>query len=92
MSLHLQADQQRKSFTTQVVSLNSCDLFFTVLVCIQEQQNCSHKTWHFHIEIVPNGCKRISFKDTCREKAPPNKTPALSESINMVIWVVGTSN
>ena len=32
------------------------------------------------------------MKDTHREKAPSNKTPALSESMNMDIWVVGTSN
>ena len=43
ISLHLQADQQRKSFTTQVVSLNSCNLLLTVLVYMQEQQKCSHK-------------------------------------------------
>ena len=32
------------------------------------------------------------FKDTHREKAPSNKTPALTKSMNMDIWVVGTSN
>ena len=92
ISLHLQADQQRKSFTTQVVFLNSCDLLLAVLVDMQEQQNCSYKTWHIRIEIVCNGCSRTSFKDTQREKAPSNKTPALSESMNMDIWVVSTSN
>ena len=30
--------------------------------------------------------------DTHREKAPSNKTPALTKSTNMDIWVVGTSN
>ena len=34
----------------------------------------------------------ISWKDTYREKAPSNKTPALTKSTNMGIWVVGTSN
>ena len=34
----------------------------------------------------------ISFKHTCRKKAPSNKTQALSESMNMDIRVVGTSN
>ena len=43
------------------------------------------------IENVSTGCSR-SFKDTHREKAPSTKTPALSESMNMNIWVVGTSN
>ena len=33
-----------------------------------------------------------TIKDTHREKAPSNKTPALSKSMNMDIWVVGTSN
>ena len=32
------------------------------------------------------------FKDTHREKAPSNKTLTLTESRNMGIWVVGTSN
>ena len=32
------------------------------------------------------------FKDTQREKAPSNKTPALTKSLNMDIWVIGTSN
>ena len=31
-------------------------------------------------------------KDTRREKAPSNKTSALSESMNMDIWVVSVSN
>ena len=59
---------------------------------MQEQQNCSHETWHIHIEIVSNGCRRISLKDTQREKATSNKTLAFSESLNMDIWAVGTSN
>ena len=77
--MHLQADQQRKSFTTQVVSLNSCDLFLVILVYMQEEQNCSQEAWHIHLQIVSNGCSRIRFKDTHKEKAPPNKTPALSD-------------
>ena len=32
------------------------------------------------------------LKDTHREKAPPNETPALTESTNMGVWVVGTTN
>ena len=32
------------------------------------------------------------LKDTHREKAPSNKTPSLTKSMNMDIWVVGTSN
>ena len=34
----------------------------------------------------------IVLEDTDREKAPSSKTPALTESRNMDIWVVGTSN
>ena len=32
--------------------------------------------------------------DTCREKAPSNKTPTfmLSQSMNIDVWVVGISN
>ena len=33
-----------------------------------------------------------NIKDTHKEKAPSNKTPALTKSMNMAIWVVGTSN
>ena len=36
ISLHLQEDQQCKSFCTQAASLNSCDLFLAVLVYMQE--------------------------------------------------------
>ena len=36
--------------------------------------------------------KQITFKDTHSEKAPSNKTPALTKSTNMGIWVVVTSN
>ena len=32
------------------------------------------------------------FKNTHSEKTPLNKTPALTKSINMDIWVAGTSN
>ena len=32
------------------------------------------------------------LKFTHREKALPNKTPALAKSMNMGIWIVGTSN
>ena len=34
----------------------------------------------------------VFFKDTHKEKAPLNKTPALTKSANMGIWVVGLSN
>ena len=32
------------------------------------------------------------IKDTHREKAPSNKTPMLTKSTNMGIWIIGTSN
>ena len=31
------------------------------------------------------------LKDTHREKAPSDETPALTKSTNMSIWVVGTA-
>ena len=36
--------------------------------------------------------KKVVLKDTHREKAPWNKTPALTKSTNMGIWIVGTTN
>ena len=33
-----------------------------------------------------------NLKDTNRENAPSNKTPALAKSVNKDIWIVGTSN
>ena len=33
-----------------------------------------------------------SLKDTHKEKAPSNQTPALTKSMHVDIWVVGTSN
>ena len=59
---------------------------------MQEQRNYSHKIWHICIEIASNGSTRIGFKDTNSEKAPSNETPALTKSMNMNNWVVGTSN
>ena len=56
------ANKVQKSFTTTVVSLNSCHRFLTVLVYMHEQQNCSHKAWHIYIEIISNGCSRISLR------------------------------
>ena len=32
------------------------------------------------------------FKDTHKEKAPSNKTPALRKSMNMGVWAIGTLN
>ena len=37
-------------------------------------------------------CFLFYLKDTHREKAPSSKTPTLTKSMNMDIWVVGTSN
>ena len=36
--------------------------------------------------------KTLLLKDTHREKTPSNKTSALAKSMNMDIWVAGTSN
>ena len=44
----------------------------------------------FYSKIWVGSC----LKDTHREKEPSNKTPTLSESMNMNmdVWLVGTSN
>ena len=45
--------------------------------------------------IVTNFCTlmcKCFIKDTHREKAQPNKTPALRKSTNMSVWAVGTLN
>ena len=45
--------------------------------------------------LIQNGRQydvTVRFKDTHREKVPSNKTPALTKSTNMGIWVVGTWN
>ena len=36
--------------------------------------------------------ENVPLKDTHREKAPSNKTPVLTKSKNVGIWVVITSN
>ena len=52
----------------------------------------------FHIvthNYAPSFAVKMRFyqiKDTYIEKAASNKTPALTKSANMGIWVVGTSN
>ena len=58
---------------------------------MQEQQNCSHKTWDIGIEVVSNGSS-FSVKDTHKEKHAQMKTPVLTNSMNMDILVVWTSN
>ena len=58
------------------------------------------RMWNFvpnHVKptMVYTGRKlgsSFQIKDTNREKAPSNKTSALTKSNNMGIWVVGTSN
>ena len=51
----------------------------------------------FEVPDIPRNTSKMErfakiLKDTHREKAPSNKTPALTKSRNMGIWVVGTSN
>ena len=47
----------------------------------------NHRSYQTITEEAPK-----LFKDTHREKAPSNKTPALTESTNMRIWVAVISN
>ena len=46
-------------------------------------------------EVIKNGTSHLTpskrFKHTHREKAPWNETLAFTESMNMDIWVAGTS-
>ena len=42
--------------------------------------------------ILKPPMRKLILKDTYRERASSNKTRTLSKSINMNIWVVGTSN
>ena len=52
-----------------------------------------NKKWFLSCPCISHKDKITShLKDTHREKARSNKTPALTESTNMDIWVVGTSN
>ena len=45
------------------------------------------------VAILATICKEDFYiKDTQWEKAPSNKAPALTESMNMDIWVAHTSN
>ena len=37
-------------------------------------------------------CLNFKLEDTHREKAPSNKTPALTKSTNVGVWAVGTLN
>ena len=46
----------------------------------------------FTKQLFSQSISNYLVKDTHREKAPSNKTPALTKSRNMDIWVVGTSN
>ena len=43
-------------------------------------------------KIFPITGLNISFKETQREKAPSNKTPALTKSTDLGVWATGTSN
>ena len=59
--------------------------------------------WHNH-HVIENLCKRLTVnnlffsrdslcdKNTHREKAPSNKTPALTKSMDMYIWAIDTLN
>ena len=53
--------------------------------------SCCFSNSHFCYESESKFL-RANIKDTHREKAPSNKTPALRKSTNVGIWVVGTSN
>ena len=56
------------------------------LIAINTKKQTSKQTFR----VAP--LKKMSFKDTHREKALSNKTPALTKNMNMYIWLVGISN
>ena len=43
-----------------------------------------------HLETPLNSPLEKLLKDTHRERAPSNKTPALTKSTNMDVWTAGT--
>ena len=43
----------------------------------------------FHFVLVGLKCSQVN---THRKKVPSNETPAIAKSMNMDVWVVGTSN
>ena len=48
--------------------------------------------WFSHMSKMILKDISFSLKNTNREKAPQNYTPALAKNMNMDIWVIGTSN
>ena len=55
---------------------------------LQKKKKKKRKTFQISCKLT---CISGCFKDTHREKAPSNKTPALAKCTNMDIWVVGTT-
>ena len=58
-----------------------------------EFRNDSIKVYIEWFDYMKPICLKIrsNFKDTQREKAPSNKTPALTRSLDLDIWKDGTS-
>ena len=44
------------------------------------------------VSIFSKNLSLFEVKDTHKEKAPPKKSPSLTNSTYMAIWVVDTSN
>ena len=63
------------------------DLFRCILISVTCQHYASGCKINFYFHMF-----RKDVKDNHRGKAPSNKTPTLTGSMNMDIWVVGTSN
>ena len=62
-----------------------------ILNSIQEKVK-QHWGWVKKSVAVQEMFIKIGFWDNHGEKAPSNKTPGLTKSTNISIWVVGTSN
>ena len=81
-----------KSFVFSNLFGSRASDLFGVAVRGWKQQNRTERYRNQTIRVEPRLKYIVLFKNTHREKAPSNKTPALTKSMNMDIWVVGTSN
>ena len=74
----------------------SCILLSATLLCYLRNTYCLYVKYFEakHLSRLPLCIiwPPKFIKDTQREKVLSNKTPSLTKSMNMSIWVVGTSN
>ena len=95
-SLHLE-NKKLDRHKNLVFSLHSHSLFYEFPIDVIRLEFGKLFSWIQIKRVVKSSRSSVFFKivvlkDTHREKGPSNKTPALTKSINMGIWVVGTIN